>query len=234
MLRNLRHANNPIVTKSTPVIEGASAAQDAARDWQAVHSDPSIQYVPVQIDKAASETPGWLKAIGEFLRAILEPIGKALGLSWPVLQWVLLGLLAIGALYAIWRLLLEPRFAGRQPTNAAATGEPDWAPEEHEARALLEDADWLAGEGRYDEATHLLLIRSVQHIAAVRPGWVLKASTAREIASLPDLPEGARSTFQLIATRVERSLFALRGLNADDWQAAREAYARFALERIAA
>ena len=31
----------------------------------------------------------------EFLANLFAPIGQALGLSWPVLQWVLLGLLVL-------------------------------------------------------------------------------------------------------------------------------------------
>ena len=54
-------------------------------------------------------------------------------------------------------------------------------------------------------------------------------STAREISALPALPEAARKAFGTIAERVERSLFALRTLSADDWHAARTAYAEFAL-----
>ena len=94
---------------------------------------------------------------------------------------------------------------------------------------LLDDADRLAAEGRYDEATHLLLKRSVGQIARARPDLLAPSSTAREIADLRALPEAARGSFAVIAERVERSLFALRGLSADDWQAARAAYAEFAL-----
>lgn len=215
-----------------PVIEGATAAQDAARDWEAVHADKSIQFTPINVDAKPAEVPGWLKAIGDVLKAILEPIGQALGMSWSVLMWVLIALFALAVIYGLVRIF-EPALAGRRNKGKTPVGEEEWIPQEHEARALLEDADRLAAEGRYDEATHLLLLRSVQQIANVRPGWVLKASTAREIALLPGLPDGARSTFGLIATRVERSLFALRRLGADDWQAARDAYSRFALERIA-
>ena len=203
------------------------------RDWQAVHGDPSIQFTPVNIKLPPQETPGWLKAIGEVLKFIFEPIGKALGLSWPVLQWVLIGLVVLAVLYALMRFL-EPVLQARRQPKVSAVVDPGWVPDEAEALALLEDADRLAGEGKFDEATHLLLQRSVQHIANARPAWVQKASTAREIAALGGLSEGARSTFGLIAIRVERSLFALRTLGADDWQAAREAYARFALERIEA
>ena len=50
-----------------------------------------------------------------------------------------------------------------------------------------------------------------------------------DIASLPALSDSARNAFAVIAERVERSLFALRRLSAEDWQAARAAYAEFAL-----
>jgi hypothetical protein len=125
----------------------------------------------------------------------------------------------------VWRLL-EPYFKRRRGDEQAAT---EWAPDAGEALALLDDADRLAAEGRYDEATHLLLKRSVGQIAAARPNWLEPSSTAREIAVLPDLPQAARGAFATIAERVERSLFALRSLTADDWHAARTAYAEFAL-----
>ena len=64
---------------------------------------------------------------------------------------------------------------------------------------------------------------------AIAPGWLEPSSTAREIAALPALSQAARGAFATIAERVERSLFALRSLSADDWHAARAAYAEFAL-----
>ena len=48
----------------------------------------------------------------------------------------------------------------------------------------------------------------------------------------PDEAEMA-TRFATIAGRVESSLFALRALGAEDWQAARAAYADFALARLA-
>ena len=62
-----------------------------------------------------------------------------------------------------------------------------------------------------------------------RPDLLEPSSTAREIAALQALPNAARGAFASIAELVERSLFALRRLSADDWQAARAAYAEFAL-----
>lgn len=214
------------MTGKAQSIPGAEAAQDALREWQAVHSDPAIQFKPLPpINVPAQEEPGWVK----FLRELLEPIGKALGMSWGVLQWVLLALVIAGALYAVWRLSEPLRERLGQST---APAEPEWAPDRDAALALLEDADRLAAQGQFDEATHLLLRRSVQQIADARPDWVHPASTAREIAAIPLLPGAARQAFATIAGRVERSLFALRGLDAGDWQAARSAYADFALQRL--
>lgn len=217
---------------STPAaIRGAEAAQDAGRDWQAVRDSAAIQFQPVPPppEVPPAPPPGWLKALGEALGEILGPIGKALGLSVPFLQWLVLGIAGLAVLYALYRIV---RGFIERPRRVAATEEAEWVPERSEALALLDDADRLAAEGRFDEATHLLLRRSVQQIAAARPDWVRTASTAREIAAIAALPSAARSAFALIAGRVERSLFALTALTADDWHAARAAYAEFALERL--
>lgn len=216
-------------------ISGSTAGSDAARDWEAVRASGDIQFAPLPPMKPP-ERPDWLKwldsffeGIGKFLRDIFEPVGEAAGLSWPVLKWTLIVLAALGVLFIAWRLV-EP-LIGR-PRKADAQEAPEWTPGEGAALALLEDADRLAAEGRFGEAAHLLLRRSVNHIAEARPDWLLPASTAREIASLPMLPERARQAFGAIAARVERSLFALRDLDAEDWKAARTAYADFALHRF--
>ena len=110
------------------------------------------------------------------------------------------------------------------------------------AIAALQQHDALAHAGHVGNQGAIIIVGKdlgahghLDHqIAAARPDWVHPASTARELAALPALPDRARSAFGLIAARVERSRYALRALDAADWQAAREAYAAFALERIAA
>ena len=215
---------------STPAIKGAEAAQDAEAAWRAVNADPSIQFQQLPPAPPPPPVPGWLKAIGEFLRGLFEPIGQALGMSWPIMQWVLIALAVLAVGFIVWRLV-EP-LIDRLRTPPAEDSDTVWVPPREEAEALLADADALAREGRFDEATHLLLMRSVQQIARARPDWVRPHSTAREIASISALPQAARGAFALIAGRVERSLFALRPLTDGDWQAARAAYAEFALERL--
>lgn len=188
-----------------------------------------IQYAPVA-PPAPPQTPDWLKRLGEWLEALLAPLGRWLGLSWPVFEKVL-AVAGILALAALGLVLVRRWLATRRPTVAKA--EPAWTPDRDEALALLEEADRLAGAGDYAGAVHLLLRRSVGQIAAARPDWIEPASTAREIATLARLPERARRAFAVIAERVERSRFALRALAGDDWQAARTAYADFALADLA-
>ena len=210
-------------------IAGSTAAQDAARDWEALRGAGDIQFAPLP-PMQPPQTPDWLKTLGEWLRWLLEPVGKAFGMSWPVLEKVAIALAILLVLFLAWRLL-KPVLAKLRAEKVAE--EPEWMPDRAAAAALLEDADRLAAQGRYAEATHLLLQRSVSHIAEARPEWLMPASTAREIAEFPMLPEAARKAFRTIADRVERSLFALHDLDAGDWQTARAAYADFALSNLA-
>ena len=214
------------MSAAEPAIKGASAAQDSLRDWEAVRATSDIQYAPLPPVKPP-ETPDWLRSLAEWLRSLFEPLSNWLGMSWPIMEKVLIGLAVIGAAFLLWRIG-QPLFDQWQKRVPAAPA-PERKPHHEQAVALLEDADRLAAEGRYGEAAHLLLQRSVHHIAESRPEWVHPATTAREIALLPPLPERARSAFAVIAARVERSLFALRALDLADWQAARAAYADFAL-----
>jgi len=212
------------------VSAGTGADRSWARDWQAVRDAGDIQYAPVA-PPAPPETPEWLKRLGEWLEALFGPLGQWLGLSWPVFEKVL-AVLGVAALVILAVVLVRRWLATRRPRPAKP--EPAWTPDRDEALALLEDADRLAAAGDYAGAVHLLLKRSVGQIAAARPDWIVPASTAREISALDRLPARARRAFALIAERVERSRFALKTLAGEDWQAARAAYADFALAELTA
>lgn len=214
-----------------PVTTSTGELQPAGEAWDAVRADSSIQYAPIPQPKA-DPPPEWLNAIFKWLADVLGPVGRWLVNAWPVLKWALLALAVAALLYLLWKLI-GPALGWRPRRQDDSDSENEWQPTHAAALALLEDADRLAAEGCFDEATHLLLQRSVTQIADARPDLVDPSSTARELAALPALPDAARAAFGTIATRVERSLFALRTLGADDWQIARDAYAAFALERIA-
>lgn len=216
----------------SPEVSGASPAFDAAA-WERLRDSSDLQFAPVEIPEIKPPEPSWFeKMLAEvfgFLGEIFAPLGQVLGASWWWLQWVLLAALVTFVIVLLVRMF-GPGFGRRRKGEAAI--EEEWHPEAAASIALLEDADRLAAEGRFDEATRLLLQRSVGQIAAVRPDWVEPSSTARELAALPALPDGARHAFRIIAERVERSLFALRALDRADWEAARAAYADFALARL--
>ncbi|WP_336893654.1 hypothetical protein [Novosphingobium sp.] len=205
---------------------GPETADAGERAWTAARAMREIQYAPVPpYQPPKSDPPEWLVAVLRFLADLFAPLGRLLGTSWNGVEIVLAALAVLGALWIVWTLYQRWRLERAAAVPAAARPVIDRAL----ALALLEDADALAAEGRFGEAARLLLQRSVHHIAAARPDWLSPSSTAREIGMIPGLPAQARQSFAVIAREVERSLYALRALAADDWHRAREAYAAFAL-----
>ena len=211
---------------SPPISE---ARQSASLDsWEELKDSQDIQFAPLELPEQEPREPGWLE---RFLNSLFESLGELIGGplagAWPVLKWILLALLIAAVGYMLWQLF-DPLAAKRKLAEESATSETEWRPDQSAAMALLEDADRLAQEGRFDEATHLLLQRSVSQIATARPEWVEPSSTARELARMETLPVSARNAFGTIAEQVELSLFALRALERSDWESARAAYAAFA------
>lgn len=185
-----------------------------------------IQYAPVPPVKVPNtDAPEWLKAIFRFLAKLLEPLGRLLGSNWSIIELVLAALAIIGALWIVGTLAW--RWWQARTPRAPAPDRPIM--DRAAALALLEDADALAAQGRFGEAARLLLQRSVYHIASSRPDWLSPSSTAREIGAIPGLPGSAKQALGVIVREVERSLYALRALAAEDWQRTREAYTTFAL-----
>jgi hypothetical protein len=182
-------------------------------------ADHAIQFdLPAYIQP---EPPAWAVSFARFLRW-LSP-------AFPYLFW---GAVAIGGgiiLLLITRELVGARWQFPWLRKKAEADEEEWRPEESVARALLEDAERLAREGRYAEATHLLLQRSVEDITRRHPALVRPSVTARDLAAAPTLPERARNAFAAIARVVETSLFGGRPVDATGWESCRNAYADFAL-----
>lgn len=212
----------------------ASSGVSSSSGWADIRDDADLQFAPVSIPEIPARQPSWfeqwLTDVFRFLAELFAPVGQWIGGSWWWLQWALLAAVVGFALVLLVRMFGPG--AGLRRQQKVVETEAEWQPDRAATLALLEDADRLAAEGRFDEATRLLLQRSVSHIATARPDWVEPSSTARELAALPALPDAARAAFRVIAERVERSLFALRSLDRPDWEAARAAYAEFALARL--
>ena len=152
------------------------------------------------------------------------------------LLWLLLAVLAAALLWTIFIRLREGRWRWpyrRRPVAVQAEPEEDaWVPDAAPVRAWLKEADSLAAEGRFAEAVHHLLFRSIEDIGRRRPRLVRPALTSRELAAAEAVPAPARDLFARIARLVERSLFGGRPVVAEDWHDARAAYADFALPGV--
>jgi hypothetical protein len=149
----------------------------------------------------------------------------------PILQilfWAAIAGIVVFLLYLIATRLIGSEWPWRRRGGDDAAAAEAWRPEEREARELLGEADALAAAGRFSEAAHLLLFRSIEDIDEKRPALVRPALTSRDIAALDAIPGGPRSAFARIAMLVERSLFAQRPLGAGDWDDCRAAYREFA------
>jgi hypothetical protein len=208
---------------------------------EAMKADSAIQFT-LQPGPPPPQPPTWLRDFFEWLGHVLKPVGRFLnwiGSFFPDAPYARLFLWAVIAaaalLFAVmaWRRIREGewRFRRRRRTGGieAEAEEEAWAPEAAPARAWLREADALAAQGRYAEAVHHLLFRSVEDIARRRPRAVRPALTSRELAAAPAIPAAARDLFARIAGLVERSLFGGRAVEATDWTAARGAYADLVL-----
>jgi hypothetical protein len=214
----------PEAVGGSPQVAGNSS--DVAAALERLRADGSYQF-EFNAPPTPPEPPQWLQDI---LAAIAEFFG-AFAPLFKILFWAAVVGLILFLLY-----LLVPAFRdwvdgirGRRASMDDVDSHQDWRPDREEARDLLTEADALAAAGRYGDAVRLLLGRSIEDIDRRRPGLLRPALTARAIARDRALPDAARSAFGALAMAVERAHFALRDLSADEWRAARSAYAHFAL-----
>jgi hypothetical protein len=188
--------------------------------------DRSLQFAFTAIKPPPTpHIPAWLRALGQFL-------AKALEASLPVLKilfWVGVGAVILLVVWLIAREILGVRWALRRRAKAVRSPPVDWAPDLRKARALLENADRLAAQGRFDQAVRLILHRGVEDIDQRRPRLVRPALTARDIAGLPSVPPAARAAFARIAAVVEFSAFAGQPIGRSAFDQCRAAYEAFIL-----
>lgn len=200
-----------------------SASFEAA--WKDVRGDEDIQFTATT-PKPPEPPPQWWTDFLEWLSDVLGPVAEVLVAAWPVLRIVLLVLLAIGVLALLWVILAPYLEKWRGPK---AVEDEEWRPEEGAARQLLDEAEALARNGKFNDAVHLLLFRSIEDIERRRPELLRPSSTSREIGNFESLPENARTMFGVIAGHVERGIFAAMPIGEEGWAASRDAYGAFAL-----
>ena len=197
-------------------LEAAHAELIAMSDLQLERpeADP-IEFEP-------SEPPGWLSSLV-----------KLLGHLGPLLKFIFYACIVLvlaGVLYFLFGEAMRIRFGGKKDKSEGDEDDivPDFRPDQATARSLLEEADALAREGRFAEAVHLLLFRSIEDIQSRVEMGVPRSMTAREIGRLGYLPDRARSALGPIIAIVERSFFGGRDVDETGWQSARASYEDFA------
>ncbi|GAA0324426.1 hypothetical protein GCM10009087_38420 [Sphingomonas oligophenolica] len=221
--------------------EAAAAADRFAAAHAALKADSSVQFTMPPAPQPPPP-PQWLIDFGHWIGRMLRPIGRFfhwIGSFMPdapyarIFLWTVLAVAAVLLLWLVYQRLRhgEWRLPRRRTARTAAveTVDEGWVPDAAPVRAWLREADALAEQGRFDEAVHHLLFRSIEDIAKRRPRLVRPALTSRELAAADAIPGPARDLFASIARLVERSLFGGRPVDAGDWASARGAYADFTL-----
>jgi hypothetical protein len=213
----------PIEASSAPVSPGQIAASDpSAAAFEAAHRrllshhELQFDFTPYAPPKQ-TPPPGWLIALAQLFKAMAPVL--------EVIFWAGVAAVVVLILYLVARELGFIRWGKRRGIGKADF---QYQPEAAMARALLADADALAAEGRFAEAVHVLLQRSIEDMRTRRPRAVSPSLTSRDIAVLPVLPETVRPAFAAMAGLVEHSLFGGRPVASSDFAAARQSYEAFA------
>jgi hypothetical protein len=87
--------------------------------------------------------------------------------------------------------------------------------------ASFDDAARLAGEGRYAEAVHALLLAAIRHFAERAKTPVQASRTSRELVRVLPLSPDAREAFAELVRTVELSLFGGGEVAAEDYERSR-------------
>ena len=195
-------------------------------------------------DRLQTERPEWEPEAPDFEPRKRNPIIEAIAdfFAWlfrsfgGLFQILLYAAIAAAILYALWymfgdiaALSLRRRKSRDDADVSDIRGD---RPDQKEATALLDEADALAAEGRFAEAVHLLLFRSIEDLRQRRAGGVPPSLTAREIQSLSDISARARQALAPIIRIVENSFFGGRTVDRDGWQRARSSYEQFAFGEV--
>lgn len=213
----LQAAPEPAQPGQTIPFEPASQAFETAHRRLLARHDLQFDFTPFTAPPKRPP-PSWLEALAQFFKAIAPAL--------QIVFWVAVAAIVLLILYLVARELGFIRWGRRAKTSVA---EFTYRPDVETARALLADADTLAAQGRYAEAVHVLLQRSIEDMRTRRPRAVAPSLTSRDIAGLPALPEGVRPAFAAMARLVEHSLFAGQPVVQSDFATARQSYEAFAL-----
>lgn len=190
--------------------------------FQSVKNDKTFQFDL----ESASELPelGWLE---NFFAAIVNFIASISSILEAIFL-IGVGCVLAFILYAIAKAIYETRLSSKLTEPIKEIQEELYTPDQKRAQILLDEVDALADAGRYDEAVHQLLYRSIQDIDNTRPNVIRKSFTSREIATLSFLSPETRQAFTAISLVVEACFFGAKSIGRAEFEACRAAYSQFA------
>jgi len=147
--------------------------------------------------------------------------GGALASLLKVLVWVVLAVCAV-TIVALLVRARGSRAAELAPGEPAGVESPPAALD-----APRSEAETLADQGRYDEAVHLLLLKTIEALVRTRPGGLPEAWTSREIQREMPMVQSARAPFGALVGTVEASLFGGRPVDEPAWTRCLERFRTF-------
>jgi len=153
------------------------------------------------------------------------PAGGVLSTIASALMYVLIGVgLVLLVLFVVWEL------GGYKPDESVEeeTEGDDDAVDVAVVQKPLGDAEALAGHGRFGEAIHVLLLRTLEKHARRVTVRLPRSLTSREILARVAVPEDARQALADLVTAAEVSHFGDHDPDEADYRTCREQFHRFA------
>jgi hypothetical protein len=144
----------------------------------------------------------------------------------PELLWFIVAVAVLLLLYSFRDLIPLLRSRGGELTEEEVISADAMR---REPQVALAAADEFAREGRYREAMHILLLRSLAELRATLDEPFADSLTSREILRSARLPKAAREPLREVVGRVEWTYFGERPAEREDYEACRTSF--FAIER---
>jgi hypothetical protein len=132
------------------------------------------------------------------------------------------------ALIVAWPWIKNLRLPRKDPLpEAVAASASERAPiDAGELGRIRLAAETLAGQGRFSEAVHALLLETIELIRSARRLALPPSLTSREIAARLGLGGEAAGGLQTLVARVEPTWFGLKGADEAVWLECRAAHER--------
>lgn len=212
---------------ASPAVAAVAAAEpsaQAARD--AAKAELASGYQTALPDEAAVEAAAKKKAgLRRRVDAAPAPAPSPLADVAGAMVWVLAG---VGALLVVAWLLRDLLGLGTRPIRAAVDARPDDATVRAVVAAPLRDAEALAADGKFGEAIHVLLLRTLAALIERGRRRVPPSLTSREIIAAVELPADADAALRGLVSAVEVSHFGGQEPAAAEWQLCLDHFHRFA------